>query len=210
MRPLTLAIPGGGIYFYHMAGQISYLREAYPEALLPSSPDRVGLCGASAGALAATLAAYDISFEDATNCAIDLSTEIGLWDRPLGLAFVWGALIEEWLDKLLPPSEVFEAPSDGILSLLVSPATPPSCFGLTPRDRVDSFESREDLLAANMASIHIPFFLDSKFSRPFRGAKYVDGSFQSKPSDHSNGSGDVVTLDYAGDELLSSSAGGAD
>ena len=73
---------------------------------------------------------------------------------------------------------------------------------------MDCFKSRQDLIDANMASIHIPLFLDKQFSRPFRGARYVDGSFQSKTSDYTDGSGDAVTLEYAGDELLSSSAGG--
>ena len=173
-----------------------------------SSPDRIPLLGASAGSLAATLAVYDVSFEDATNCAVDLSKKIGLWDRPLGLAFIWGSLIEDWLDELLPPSNSFEVPPPGDLNILVSPATIPSVLGFSPRDCITAFKDREDVINANMASIHLPLFLNKKLSRPFRGNNYIDGSFQSKPSDYSSVAQDVITLDYAGDDKLNSSPGG--
>lgn len=29
-------------------------------------------------------------------------TSLQIWTRPLGLAGVWGAMVEDWLDELLP------------------------------------------------------------------------------------------------------------
>lgn len=41
---------------------------------------------------------------------------------------------------------------------------------------VSDFGSREDLIAANMASVHVPYFLDGRLTRAYRGAPCVDGS----------------------------------
>lgn len=65
---------------------------------LPSAP----LAGASAGALSATLAKSDVSPVDATELALAMSEEAGIWDRPAGLQGIWGGIIREWLDVLLP------------------------------------------------------------------------------------------------------------
>lgn len=32
--------------------------------------------------------------------------EHGIFDRPLGVAGIWGAIIRRWLDDLLPPNAV--------------------------------------------------------------------------------------------------------
>ena len=48
------------------------------------------LSGASAGALSATLAATGVNFYEATELALSLSEEAGVWDRPLGLQGIWG------------------------------------------------------------------------------------------------------------------------
>ena len=42
------------------------------------------LSGASAGALSATLAATGVDFYEATELALSLSEDAGVWDRPLG------------------------------------------------------------------------------------------------------------------------------
>ena len=34
--------------------------------------------------------------------ALSLSMSISLWEKPLGLAGVWGGLVRQWLDDLLP------------------------------------------------------------------------------------------------------------
>ena len=31
-----------------------------------------------------------------------MADEAGIWDRPLGLQGVWGSIIYDWLDRLLP------------------------------------------------------------------------------------------------------------
>jgi hypothetical protein len=64
--------------------------------------DDVRLAGASAGALTATLTATGVDFYRATELALDLSKEAGVWDRSGGLQGVWGAMIETWLEELLP------------------------------------------------------------------------------------------------------------
>lgn len=80
------------------------------------------LSGASAGALAATLAATDVNPYDATELALSLAEEAGVWTRPLGLQGVWGSIIYEWLDTLLPEDaekRVAETVSDTILNSVI-------------------------------------------------------------------------------------------
>ena len=60
------------------------------------------LSGASAGALSATLAKTNVCPYDATKLALSMSAEAGIWDRPLGLQGVWGSIIYDWLNQLLP------------------------------------------------------------------------------------------------------------
>lgn len=88
--------PGGGIFFYWQAGVVSYLREQGYDL------KDITLAGASAGALTATLTAADVDFYDATQLALDLAEEAGVWDRRGGLQGVWGPIIERWLDEILP------------------------------------------------------------------------------------------------------------
>ena len=134
-----IAFYGGGIFFYHQAGVINFLRERYDLSTCTFS-------GASAGALTATLTAADIDFYEATDLALKMAEDAGVWDRKRGLQGIWGPLIEKWLDSLLPNS--IDALQDRI-TLLVTPV--PS-FGKT---KVSRFENRDDLIKCNMASVHL-------------------------------------------------------
>ena len=44
--------------------------------------------------------------DDALAGAHRLALEHGIFDRPLGVAGIWGAIIRRWLDDLLPPDAV--------------------------------------------------------------------------------------------------------
>ncbi|GMH48254.1 hypothetical protein TrLO_g887 [Triparma laevis f. longispina] len=199
----TLAIPGGGIYFYHLYGQLDYLRQSgYTD-----NPN-LRLVGASAGSLCATLFSYGVSSEEATKCAIMLSDEADLWNNPLGLAFVWGSIIEEWLDELIPKDSDYVNPEN--LCLLLSPTSIDSLTGSAPRKKIKHFKNRDDLINVNMCSVHIPLFLDKKLTREYLNERFIDGSFQSKPSDYRFKSQHekVVMLDYVDDERLKVRTGG--
>ena len=135
-----LVFPGGGIFFYWQAGVVMYLREHDYDL------QSCSFSGASAGALTATLAAGDVDFYEATDLALKLAADAGVWDRKGGLQGIWGPLIEEWLDTLLPSSlEDIE----GRLSLLVTPV--PS-FG---KSKISSFIDKKDLIQCNLASVHL-------------------------------------------------------
>jgi hypothetical protein len=70
-----------------------------------------------------------------------LAQEYGVFERPAGLAGIWGELIRAWLDALLP--EDAAARCAGRVRLVVTEV--PSL-----RLRyVEDFESREDLINAN-------------------------------------------------------------
>lgn len=83
------------------------MRLCGPDALLCHFLSVIGcgsalLCGASAGSLTAVLGACDVDMSEAAEAALGMSLRIGLWKRPLGLAGVWGGLVEKWLHDLLP------------------------------------------------------------------------------------------------------------
>ncbi|KAL3779511.1 hypothetical protein HJC23_011147 [Cyclotella cryptica] len=165
-----IIFPGGGLFFYWQAGVIAYLQEhSY-------NLSSTLVSGASAGALSATLAKTNVCLHTATELALHLSEEAGVWERPLGLMGIWGDVIREWLEVLLPLDAENLVTDE--LHILVTPV--PS-FG---KSRVSKFESRDDLIKANMASVHLPWFLDGNFTCNFRGSPYIDGSFLARPTDY--------------------------
>ena len=110
--------------------------------------DSMTASGASAGALTATLMATKVDFIKATELALQMADDAGIWDRSGGLQGIWGSIIYDWLDQLLPENALDLVGKDR-LSLLVTPV--PS-FG---KDKVSNFESRRDLIECNMASVHL-------------------------------------------------------
>ena len=149
-----LIFPGGGIFFYWQAGAVSYLREQKYDL------SSCTFSGASAGALAATLTATNVDFYEATELALNLAARSKVWDRSSGLQGIWGPMIYEWLDVLLPDSDNSDNEDgvdsllgnyleEGRLSLLVTPI--PS-FG---KNSISNFASKEDLIRCNLASVHI-------------------------------------------------------
>ena len=191
-----LIFPGGGIFFYWQAGVISYLRE---EGYDLSSAH---LSGASAGALSSTLAATGVDFYEATELALSMSEEAGVFTRPLGLQGIWGDIIHTWLDELLP-QDANEVVSDK-LHILVTPV--PS-FG---KQKINKFDTRDDLIQANMSSVHLPWFLNGELTRSFRGQSVIDGSFFAKPSDYYENEKHVdeaLILDYKCDPVMRDRSG---
>ena len=91
-----IIFPGGGLFFYWQAGVIAYLQENKYDL------SSVLFSGASAGALSATLAKTATCPYKATELALQMSDEAGVWERPLGLMGIWGDIIYEWLDEILP------------------------------------------------------------------------------------------------------------
>ncbi|GAX09383.1 hypothetical protein FisN_6Lh243 [Fistulifera solaris] len=186
--PTHLVFPGGGIYFYWQAGFVSYLREAGYD------PSACSATGASAGALAATLTTTGVDFYEATDLALRLAKDAGVWDRKNGLQGIWGPMIHHWLDELLPDDAIETLcrsndpeRQESSLTLLLTPAR--NLFG--PKRRVSCFTSKEDLIQCNMASVHLPWFLNGKLTRKFRNRRHIDGSFLSKSSDYRSHQEDV-------------------
>jgi Patatin-like phospholipase len=184
-----LIFPGGGIYFYWQAGAITYLKEQNYDL------NSTTMTGASAGALSATLTATNVDFYKATELALQMAVDAGIWDRSRGLQGIWGDLIYEWLNELLPPDAVQRVNHTERLTLLVTPV--PS-FG---KMRVSNFRDREDLLRCNMASVHLPWFLDSKLTATFRDYPAIDGSFLARERDYfhsgtNHSSRNNVVIDY--------------
>lgn len=194
-KRLNLIFPGGGIFFYWQAGVITYLREKkYP---LVDNPT-IQFTGSSAGALCATLTANRVDFEVATSLALEKCREAHVWDRPLGLYGIWGGIIDEWLHELLLDNsdESVLANVNDKISILVTEV--PSF----KKKKVSQFESRMDLIKANMASVHIPLFLDGKFTRNFRDVPHIDGSFLTHLGDYHKNDYSLV-LDWKEDPFLS-------
>lgn len=71
---------------------------------------------------------------------------------------MWGPLIKRWLHELLPDDAATVCSGRvGFFSLAVWPPLPRRVF-------VSEFDSKEDLIEAAMASVHIPYFLDGRMT----------------------------------------------
>lgn len=191
-KKTQLIYPGGGIFFYWQAGVITYLREAGYDL----SSENLHHIGASAGALCATLTATKVDIEKATSLALEKAEQSGVWDRPLGLMGVWGQIIETWLDELITDKDFMNLSDGEKLALLVTKM--PSF----QKEKISKFENKGDLIRANMASVHIPFFLDGKLTTDFRSKPHIDGSFLSNMKEFSSPDTENIILDWKSDPYL--------
>ncbi|EIE27184.1 hypothetical protein COCSUDRAFT_45766 [Coccomyxa subellipsoidea C-169] len=173
-------------------GAVKYLQQRF-------DIERWQMRGASAGALVATLAACNVNSEVAFESAHRLSVENKLFERPLGLAGVWGSIVRQWLEDILPANAADKC--RGRLKLVV---TDIRGFQLA---YIDDFATKDEVIDANLASAHIPFFLDGRPFASFRNKLYIDGSVTDflyyDNSELLKCNGDAFILDYTQDELLS-------
>mmetsp|Transcript_8042 Transcript_8042/g.10302 ORF Transcript_8042/g.10302 Transcript_8042/m.10302 type:complete len:279 (-) Transcript_8042:87-923(-) len=190
----TMIFPGGGIFFYWQAGVVTYLREAGYDL------SDVTFVGASAGALVATFTAADVDFEEATDLALSMCDDYGVWKRPLGLFGVWGKIVELWLDKLLHEDSL-ELATDRLCILLTS-------IPSFEKQKISFFHDKRDLIAANMASVHIPWFMNFSPCASFREKVFIDGSFFSTIEDYRDDTGTAcITINWQDDPKMVSMSG---
>ena len=151
----VLSFPGGGIYFYWQAGVIEYLREKKYDL------SQIDFVGASAGALTSTLAACNVSFYHATDVAVSLCDKYNVWDRPFGLMGIWGEIVEEWLDIVLPDN-AHELCTNHRVNIYILKVA----LNHRPKRIIRShFKTREELIQVCLTSVHIPWFMNRRFSK---------------------------------------------
>lgn len=160
-RP-SIALPGGGNFFWWQAGAV---------AMLASTFDLSGaeFVGGSAGAMSAVMAGAGISdFKRIFNLEerlLDEGSEEELQSRPPYRA----GYIRRWLDDCLPADACERC--NGRVHICVTELAP--TFGTTT---VSTYRDRDDLLDAVLASVHVPFWMDRRFCTTFRGTSCIDGS----------------------------------
>lgn len=159
VRPRLFCFPGQGMLFWWQQGAVSTLGRYADISSAATS-------GASAGACSAVLAACGIKADDALAVALDLSDRARVFERPLGLAGVWGGLVREWLHQLLPHDA--HARCDGRVHISILEVLP------WRRRLVCDFRSRESLIDAVMASAHVPWFMDGWPVMHHRGRLCID------------------------------------
>jgi len=160
---------GGGIFFWWQAGFCQFcLEQGFVKDALESD---VKVIGTSAGALSAALLASGADFKKAADFAI-YQTKRDKIIESKRLAFVWGGIVEEWLTELLPNE------SQLLFQNTFITATPADLFKGVRQDVLSNFQSKEDVVQACMASVHIPYFMDTRPCRKVGKDKwYIDGSF---------------------------------
>ena len=167
-----LIFPGGGIYFWWQAGVVKALQQQYRSDKNNLETKNLTVSGASAGSISCVMAICNIDMDHAMKVALDLADEEGVFDRSEGLASVWGGLIERWLQELLP-DDCHETCS-GKVNISVTSLS----VSLVPLHRhvISKFTSKKDLIEACLTSVHIPYFIDGKFSHEYQGVNCLDGS----------------------------------
>jgi hypothetical protein len=154
-----VAFSGGGVFFFWELGVLSAL----------PADGRYEWAGASAGAMAAVLAACGVSTGKAFQSAMAIARKNAVFRRRCGAFGIWRALLREWLEELLPPDAAERA--SGRLTIYVTAVLP--CRG---RLAVRDWSDREDLIRTVLASCHVPVFMDGACCAPARGCACVDGS----------------------------------
>lgn len=178
--PIRVCCSGGGIFFFWQLGTLQWLQRA-------GRLDHAHFVGYSAGALSATMAVCGVDLQTAVDAAYETACRARVWDKPLGLLGVWKrydgmytsedahakmythtsrlfhratfpthSMVREWLEELLPPDAAVRAHGRLYIVATHLPSLQPHVFA--------NFTTREALIDALCASIHVPWLLDCTMS----------------------------------------------
>uniref|UniRef100_A0A7S2XFS4 PNPLA domain-containing protein n=1 Tax=Lotharella oceanica TaxID=641309 RepID=A0A7S2XFS4_9EUKA len=187
----VVSCAGAGIFVFWQLGALKYISTHFDLS-------NVTLHGGSAGAVLSTFIASGVDLNHAVRVSYDIGMEARVWDRwnHFGL---FGPLIRKWLEILLPDDAHIRCSNRVRILLTRVPGF--------RQQYVSQFATREELINAVMASVHVPFFLNWKPLKSFRGAYYMDGTLddfvtgENSPILGCNGKAFVV--DYYEDPKLS-------
>eukprot|EP00467_Chlorarachnion_reptans_P015830 CAMPEP_0114495924 /NCGR_PEP_ID=MMETSP0109-20121206/5490_1 /TAXON_ID=29199 /ORGANISM="Chlorarachnion reptans, Strain CCCM449" /LENGTH=377 /DNA_ID=CAMNT_0001673151 /DNA_START=338 /DNA_END=1472 /DNA_ORIENTATION=+ len=188
----VVSCAGAGIFIFWQMGALKYISTHFDMR-------KAKLHGGSAGAVLSTFIASGVDLDQAVRESYNIGMEARVWSRSKLEHFgLFGPLIKQWLENLLP-DDAHERCSGRVRLLLTSVPN-------FKQQYVSEFLSREDLIAAVMASIHVPFFLNLKPLKSFRGGYYMDGTlddFISRENSPILGcDGRAFVVDYYEDEGL--------
>mmetsp|Transcript_42664 Transcript_42664/g.79932 ORF Transcript_42664/g.79932 Transcript_42664/m.79932 type:complete len:387 (+) Transcript_42664:88-1248(+) len=158
-RPLV-SLSGGGIFFWWQVGALLALQEDYDMS-------QVSFVGASAGALAATLAVCQVDFRRATDLAYSIAEEADIWTQ--GFRNIWGSLVRTWLEALIPEDAVRLCNSSRLHVVVLE-------VPFVRWKPISEFVSRQEIIDFCLASVHIPYFLDGKAATQINSQHMIDGS----------------------------------
>mmetsp|Transcript_15297 Transcript_15297/g.20961 ORF Transcript_15297/g.20961 Transcript_15297/m.20961 type:complete len:315 (-) Transcript_15297:1840-2784(-) len=204
VKPSCVYFSGAGIYFWWQMGAAKYMKENCSPELFTSTP----ILGASAGSITASLLLTNADLESIPDCAIKIAEEWKLYTRKTGLAGVWGGMLKQWLEMVIP--ETVTAESLQNLHIALTPTFRPSKL-------VTGITERSDLIDAIMASCHVPIFLDGRPFTDYKGEQVVDGSFWyfvtkdrhiGLPLPENINVNDIFWVDYVDDEDFTQSISG--
>jgi len=187
----VVSCAGAGIFVFWQLGALKYITTHFDLSAAT-------LHGGSAGAVLSTFIASGVDLNDAIRVSYDIGIQNKVWDRwsHMGL---FGPLIKQWLEILLPKDAHMRCSGRVRLLLTQMPAL--------RQQFVSEFHSREDLITAVMASIHVPFYLNFKPLKSFRGRYYMDGTLEDfisrKNSPILGCDGKAFVVDYYQDPKLS-------
>eukprot|EP00793_Prasinoderma_coloniale_P000545 PRCOL_00003693-RA len=157
--------PGAGAFFFWQLGFAQELEARCARKHLRTTR----LIGCSAGALVAALATAEVSPQRALDLAAKLSIDNGI---KLGSAYGitnLGGILHEWLEELLP-EDAGERLS-GRCGIVVRDVRSRKSYIVT------HYSSKQDVIDALAASVHIPLLSRGKPAYDFRGRPCADACF---------------------------------
>lgn len=175
VRCSLVSLSGSGWLFPYHLGVLEILERN--GILTPSTP----IQGLSGGAFVAAGIVGGVSPETMMDLTIKLSTKLrqrSVSTTTFGtLRGVWGEIgctLHEVMHEQLPEDAWQKC--NRRLTLAVTP-WPPSSFDdmKKPPQNIVSFNSNEDLVEACLCSAHLPFYMDRRLYRVWRGKRWVDG-----------------------------------
>ncbi len=157
-----VSVAGGGVFFFWQIGAM--------KAILEERNDRPTMyAGGSSGALACALALCNVPCDRIIDTTERIVRNKKVRKRKFGLFGVWGKVVNEWREELLP-----ENAAEICNSKLTVQVTEWRGIrkGFKVR-RINQFAGKKGLIDALMASSHIPYFMNKKARRTLTA--FVDG-----------------------------------
>ncbi len=161
----SVSFSGCAFYYFYQLGVAAYLQENYDLS-------KVCFLGASAGTIAATFLACDISIKEVMDKWMpDIYTI--LKGKITGVYFNIFEAIRAVGLKRMPKDSFMKAKDKRRATFSLSRVTGCQIFN----ERKDIFNTNAELLNTGLASGHIPYIVDGRPFAYYNGGKYIDAGF---------------------------------